>query len=801
MINGLSGIKRKSTATEGTKRFFQTINLIISHFKREADKQKIFEILDDNTLLDLFITTATVHLYHNLGMRVKDALDMGTVSSGSTKKLEVIEKKLIKKEIQKLLNNSIELELEIFRKKIELENSILNFLKDSREKKLSELEYRNVTNAIEKKIESNILDIIMNYPSFYFYDFVGDLIGISENIRIDILEKASAFKNLSVDIEKRLKVEEKEDDFIEISTLNHIINYVKQEFEFSSHKELETQAMPLRMIRRAIKNKTFEKFPISLFGIEAYHKANEVKTGLLDKIEENLEKEMDYNEFEDECLEYLRNKILLQLKTNPNDFIYFMENLNESNFEEIIYFLNKYGIYDIIQLIGIDDNLIQEVKKNMIRYNIDKYDIMKIKDYKKDPRYLISHLLCELDPVDFNRYFNKEKISESKDKSVISRLLEEEKDYEELWKYFKKKQKLDQNEIKDFIRKKKVIDDIFIDKIQLKNYSQILLVLEFEELLEKIIKEIFYYIISKILRQLSRIIESYNKISNEKNLFLLAIKKIKGTKKSEKWVRIKLEELLIERLIDRQKELKILLNVRDESFVINGFILARLLDNTLDEGIGDLKKEISPIYEGIDSINLNKDIISPVSYCLAYDLLKRFESFEELRKLKVEQIQESKKQKEKEKKEKIRRKQERSTFNWIERRITSSLMRVTSSGINPNQLYWKEKDTRIAADNIKLHSELAGDVINRFIEYFEFAIDKIDELKTPNMRLPKKENIHLLIKKTINVVMKKRLGKEPDKSDIENMIEGERIQISQQIAKKIGKLLDKSLYKKFKSNK
>mgnify|MGYP006294697633 FL=1 len=118
-----------------------------------------------------------------------------------------------------------------------------------------------------------------------------------------------------------------------------------------------------------------------------------------------------------------------------------------------------------------------------------------------------------------------------------------------------------------------------------------------------------------------------------------------------------------------------------------------------------------------------------------------------------------------------------------------------------NQLRWKEKDTRIAADNIKLHSELAGDVINRFIEYFEFAIDKIDELKTPNMRLPKKENIHLLIKKTINVVMKKRLGKEPDKSDIENMIEGERIQISQQIAKKIGKLLDKSLYKKFKSNK
>ncbi|MGV9205019.1 MAG: hypothetical protein ACOC44_13480, partial [Promethearchaeia archaeon] len=730
MINGISGIKRKTTAAEGTKRYFQTINLIISHLKREADKKKIFELVDENTLLDLFLTTATIHLYHNLGMRVEDALDSRSVSVSSTKKLEIMEKKRIKQEITRFINNSIPLEIEIFEKKIELENSILEFLTDSREKNLTKLESQQGLKNIENTIENSILEIIMDYPAFYFYDFVGDLIGISEEVRFDILEKGSALKNLSVDIEKRLKVEEKEDDFIEISTLNHIIKIIKENFEFSSPKELETQAMPLRMIKRAVKKKNFDKCPISVFGLKAFHKANEVKKGLLTKIKENLEKKINYDQFEAECLKYLRKEIISQLKTNPNDFIYFMENLNESYFEEIIYFLNKHGIYNIIQMIGLDEEKIQAVKKNMIRYNIDKYDIMRIEDYKKDPRYYITNLMCEAESSDFKRLIKNIDMTCINEGSLLSMILEGTQENNIIWEYIKEKGNLNKDEIKDFIQKKKVIDDIFIEKLNLKNYHQILIVIEFEELLDKIVSEVFYYIISKILRQLSRVIELYHKISNEKNLFLLAIKKINGTKKSEKWVRIKLEELLIERLMDRQEELQVLLNVNEESYVINGFILARLMNRSLNDGIMELKEEVSPIYEGIEPLALKKEILSPISYCLAYDILKRFENYEDLRKLKVEQIQEEEKQKERKRKNKLRKKQERSTFNWIERRITSSLMRINSPGINPNQLYWKEKDMRIAADNIKLHSELEGDIIERFTEYFTFATKKIDDLKT-----------------------------------------------------------------------
>ncbi len=82
----ISGIKRKTTATESASRFFQTVDLIISHFKREADMSKIFELISqDTTIKDLLIATATIHIYHNLGIRVNSTLDSSKFTYDSTK--------------------------------------------------------------------------------------------------------------------------------------------------------------------------------------------------------------------------------------------------------------------------------------------------------------------------------------------------------------------------------------------------------------------------------------------------------------------------------------------------------------------------------------------------------------------------------------------------------------------------------------------------------------------------------------------------------------------------------------------
>ncbi|TFF99217.1 MAG: hypothetical protein EU540_07060, partial [Promethearchaeota archaeon] len=122
----ITGIKRKETAIESTFRFFQTVDLIINHFKREADKQKIYELTDsfskEITLKDFLIATASIHLYHNIGIRVEESNELNQITVDSTKNLEILEKKILFDEVGLILKDSLNLEIDLLNRLISLEN-------------------------------------------------------------------------------------------------------------------------------------------------------------------------------------------------------------------------------------------------------------------------------------------------------------------------------------------------------------------------------------------------------------------------------------------------------------------------------------------------------------------------------------------------------------------------------------------------------------------------------------------------------------------------------------------------------
>ena len=471
----ISGVKRKTTAIDGTFRFFQTVDLIISHFKREADRNKIFELINqESTFNDLLTATATIHIYHSLGIRVQELLDSSKFTYDSTKNLEIIEKKIIIEEVNTLLKDSLILETNLLNKIIDLENKFISFLIEERNDNLQSPQRDRMLKDIEIIIEQELQEMILNYPPFYFYDLLGDIIGLTNEVKKEILEEGAAFKDISIELEKKLVLEEKEDKLIELATLSRLIRKIRTDFEFKSYKELQVEAMPVRMIKRKVLDFNLDRFPISIPGLNAFIKANNLKKVLIAKIEESLKEKTNYDEFEDKIIDYLKQEIIKKLKENPNDFVYFLQCLNECSFEDIIYTLNKYGVNNILHLINVDNDLSEKVKRNMVRYNIKKLDIVNLND----------------------------------------------------------------------IRKKEAIDKVFLNELKLDNYSHILFVLEFDEIINKLAKDIFFYILSKILRQLSRIIELYLKVSNDRSLFLLTFKKIYGTTYSEEWIRIKLEELI-----------------------------------------------------------------------------------------------------------------------------------------------------------------------------------------------------------------------------------------------------------------
>ncbi|MFW9820789.1 MAG: hypothetical protein ACFFE5_14360, partial [Candidatus Thorarchaeota archaeon] len=543
----ISGVKRKTTAVESTFRFFQTVDLIISHFKREADKNKIFELISQKTnFKELLIATAAIHIYHNLGIRVQKLTDKDKFTFDSTKNLEITEKKIIIDEANSLLKNSLKLEVNLLNKIIDLENRFLSFLIEERKEEVQEIHKERMLKDLETYIEQELQEIIINYPQFYFYDLIGDMIGLTNEVKREILEESAAFKDISIELEKKLELEEKEDKFIELATLERLIDKIRTDFEFKSYKELQIEAMPVRMIKRKILDHNFNRFPISIPGLKVFTEANNLKKDLIYKMESALEEKIDYDQFENKILSFLKFALIRRFKEHPNDFIYFLQCINECGFEDIIYTLKRYGVFNILNLLNVDEDLTAQVKRNMVRYNIQKLDIISLNDPNQNLIYLTKKALSEVNFQDIKIFLNRTEAISGFD--LLNILSQDPAKNQALVRFLEDKAGININNLRQHIRKKQAIDRVFLSDLKLKNYSHILFILEFEEILNRIAKDIFFYILSKILRQLSRIIEVYSKVSNDRSLYLLALKKIDGTTESEEWIKVKLEELIIKRL-------------------------------------------------------------------------------------------------------------------------------------------------------------------------------------------------------------------------------------------------------------
>ena len=187
------------------------------------------------------------------------------------------QKQILMSEFEIVLKDSLNLEVDLLFKVIELENLFISSLIEQESVEITENEKDKLQKKLDTEIEIKILDIINHYPSFYFYDFIGDLIGLTDQIKQEILDESSSFKDLSIELEKKIIREEKEDNLIELSTLNRIINSVKSSFEFKSYKELKLQAMPVRMIKKKIIAYETERLPISIKALKSFIEGNKTK--------------------------------------------------------------------------------------------------------------------------------------------------------------------------------------------------------------------------------------------------------------------------------------------------------------------------------------------------------------------------------------------------------------------------------------------------------------------------------------------------------------------------------------------
>ncbi len=801
-------IRRRKIAEEGIQRYFQSIYQILNHFKRKSDRELLYNITtEENTLTNLIVASTTIHIYHFLGIRTKSDEEMVSRVS-SIKSFQNAEKKEIFSELIDLVGDSIDFELEFFKLSIDYEEQILNSMISG-----EDLDER-FTLKLSEQIEEHIIESLNKYPISYWIDHIGELTGYSDIVKNEILKETAGLKIIGTDLEKNLIEEGHRDQYLELTTFSQLIKKLKKDFEFTSIRDLKIETFPIKLMINRIIKYVLNIYPISTRGMKQYLKATNLKKKIYKELFAANKKSTNYMKMEENILNEITNELKNQAMLDPNDFVYFIQNLLELNFEETYTILSRFGLSNVPLFCHIQKYDLEEFFQDIKLNELSKMAFMKV-GKKENDLYKVEDKLNELK----NRGKFKSELSGLE--IVLNPTPEGIKNI----KLACQMADVDFEKYKQLCKKKQIITNIIQKKYPLKGpYSCYSMVYEIPEIYQNLSRHVYYKYIEKVCRHIARVLETYIKIKEDKGLYLLGFRRIFNSTEEEEWVVVNIEELIIQRIMDRQSELSIIFNAETDAYLVNSFILARLLDIDLKSAMKMLKNESSSVYKDVVELSLPKELISPRSYIIAYDILTRFKENQELLLIKKEQIFETKKEKKIQYEENIKKARTLTTLNWIDKKVTSSLISISAITTNPTKLYWNEKDQRITSENIKLHSELKNikiclvcgkdltnsrclehpgnekeaNPVDLFTSFYAFALSRI-RLHWNKFKLPTYEIISNEVLNWVVEISEKRLGKKILPEESTSLLEGERLEISNNIASSIGIHLDKALYKKFKA--
>lgn len=795
----ISGVIRKEITTEEEKLFF-TPEILCQRLKSNIDRNKIFEITGNTTnFINFLLGSAIIQLFYYVGLRTDKIAPQTQLSTVSEQDFETSQKKDFLLELKEIISDFLLKEIELFEKKIQIELEIIKNAIDQRKNKINK---EVILNKNLKFLHTQLISIFRNYPEQFFYDFVGKIMGISESIKKEVLKSAAGLKSVQMEIEKALK-SEYEERFIELTIHRRIKNLINEKWEITVPKQLELQSVILHHLESDILKYLNDNLPFSENSLNAFLSSGEIKLKIIEIIKNTCTIDTNYDEFESSIMDLLTNEIYIQASKGPDLFLNFIANLLQVPLEEVIRFLNNHEITNVpsfCQTISLDiEDLIQKLQSNLISDS----DLFRLSN--KGP---LIHARKELENLKGKGMVPDEFLEITLEDIFTTQIPITEKILTEICKIIK----LSQDSLNSLILKEKILKQI-IEQYNNIDIEQIRLSLKKDKIIREISRDILYSIMTNFLSSTSRIIEQYEKIKKDKEIFLIALKRIFALKRSEEWIKIKMEDLIINKIMERQKEVCDLVEKVDP-FFINGFIWARLSNKTIKKALEELKENNSPIYKDVSPLPLSFYNIPPISYATAFDMCIRIE--DDLHNKFIE----SEKQKEKEVETKaIESKamfKDADTYSWIEKRIKMSIMRTGK--IQPTQLYWKEEDSNKLSKILLLHSQIKkghiicpqcgeylisnkcrthgpcepkpASTIDNLANFYVFAMEK---LKKSDFETAQRFILQVAI-----TVLKNRIDHEPNSEDFEKMFDGEIEEIGKILGEDIGKHLNNLLYKNWR---
>lgn len=805
-----SVIVPSSTVGESTQRYFQTIQLLITRFKRSSNREEIYKLTGvSTTLSNLLAGACAIQCFHYLGIRTQTKETM--ISRDSQENLqELQEKQDLYQEILLLYNQMLDKKLDILLSFSQFEAQIVEDLLNQ----AGFQEYK-INPAAEEHIKDFLYETLQIYPDILWLDIIGKLLGLETSIKDSILQVSSKMRPTSIELDKELVSEAGNEKYIELSTIQILHHRILKNYGLKSLKEIQLNPSLLEKITLDILEYQKVNLPNTREELAQYLIGLKFRIAFYQKLQQANSTKIHFEKLEKTLIEWIIQQLKEKSVSNIENFKIFLQKLLEYNPNQLKSLFSKYEINDF--------RLYGELQK------INVQEFLHITTLNQ---------LTKEDFIQFNKYLDTlEKVQKSVDDIIkrnqlkgtksIAKILQDNDEFElGLLQQACEYNNTDFNYLKSVFLKKLIISSSIQPQFpisgEIENYA---LLFDINSINSQLAEDIFFILFSDIIKQIARIYESYVKVKKDKSIILLGLKRFFDSTEEEEWIRVKIEELIIQRLMNRQEELTIIFDAQNDSFFVNAFILARFFDSTLQKQLKILSEEPALFYSDVAQIPFRKTQFSPRSYVIAYEILERFKASRISIKKERSEIIEKKQQKDKEKREMISSEQQLNTFNWIEKKITSALISVSAVTVNPTSIYWTDKDNRLALESLLIHAKLTHRKIceecgkdtttnpceehpsssidatpmDLASQYYHFAVSRIKELY-PSMKFPTYTEILSQVKEMFNQAMSDRLNQQITRELTSQVLDGELRNIGTQIVKKIGKLLDKAIYKKFKEN-
>ncbi len=809
-MSDIKAIITSSTAEESSEKYFQTINLLLTRFKRSQNRKEIYKLTTtQNTLSNFLVGACAIQCYHYVGIRTKSKEVM--ISRETNENIqEVEEKQELYEEISLLFKDSLAKEIDLLSKFLSYEQKIIENLKN-----IAGLQEFSLNETLRNELEDFLYESFQIYADVFWLDDIGEWIGFKKMAKKAILKSSAGIKPTSVDLEKRLVNESTDDKYMELSTIKLIHNRIKNDFKFKSLREFHHDRKPIKKITDLILDYQMTRYPISEERLTQFLEATKIKIVFFEKLKQANSEQIHFEQLESRLKTWLVQQIKEKALANPSNFDYFLQNLLDMNQNELHMYLKEFGFENINQFSEIQGFETSKFLHDVHMNQLSQIDFLKIEEHDQK----LATVQKFIDQIYSNNNL--------KDSKTLAEILVTNDELElEILHQACDLAKLNLNLIKEIYMKRVIISSTIQPKYpisgHLSNYS---LLYDIDQINTKIGNQIYFTLFAKICVQIARIYESFMKVKDDKGIILLGLKRIFDSTQEEDWIRVKIEELIIQRLLNRQEEIAFVLDAQNQSFFVNSFIYARLFDTTLNRALKIFKEEPAQFYADVASIRLPAEKLSPVSYIFAYEILERFK----LSRLKIrkdrEQLNEDLEESEKEKKKNIKSQQQLSTLNWIERKITTSLVSISAVTVNPTSFYWSEKDSKMGLEGLLIHARLGSRQIcdecgedtttspcekhpshnldatplDLTAQFYSFTLNRIQYL-WPKIKIPTFRELRDEIRGYMQEEMEGRLKTKITREISKEILDGELRDVGFKIVNRIGKYLDKAIYKKFKAN-